>query len=223
MGEVFAAAPFVVGERAAPGAPIRTSRPRRRCRPVVANDWVNDEYKHLVLEASAKALAAKAGQFFNWLCPSPDDGDLWLRRPQSVYRVDRAGPHRIPLQMRRTRHPRPGDARSRATRSTSSGRSASASGSIRRGATSSCSGAASDWRRWRRSRSWQASRCRRDRDPLGAQPRSGDDRRSFRQVGDVVPVLDSDGSSASPMSRRSSRGSSPRAAPTRSSPAARTG
>jgi dihydroorotate dehydrogenase electron transfer subunit len=31
----------------------------------------------------------KPGQFFNLLCPSPDDGELWLRRPQSVYRIDR--------------------------------------------------------------------------------------------------------------------------------------
>jgi dihydroorotate dehydrogenase electron transfer subunit len=58
--------------------------------PVIANDWVNGEYKHLVVAASPKALTARPGQFFNWLCPSPDDGELWLRRPQSVYRVDAA-------------------------------------------------------------------------------------------------------------------------------------
>ena len=58
--------------------------------PVVSHDWVNAEYKHLVVEASAKALAVKPGQFFNLLCPSPDAGELWLRRPQSVYRIDRA-------------------------------------------------------------------------------------------------------------------------------------
>ena len=57
---------------------------------MVSHEWVNSEYKHLVVEASAKALAVKAGQFFNLLCPSPDAGDLWLRRPQSIYRVDRA-------------------------------------------------------------------------------------------------------------------------------------
>lgn len=56
---------------------------------VLANDWINDEYKHLVVTATPKALAAKPGQFFHWLCPSPDEGDLWLRRPQSIYRVDR--------------------------------------------------------------------------------------------------------------------------------------
>ena len=56
---------------------------------VVSNDWVNPEYKHLVVTATPKALNAKPGQFFNILCPSPDDGELWLRRPQSVYRIDR--------------------------------------------------------------------------------------------------------------------------------------
>ena len=83
----FASSPVVVGHppSAAPSLPAEESL----C-PVVANDWVNREYKHLVLEASAPALAAQAGQFFNWLCPSPDDGDLWLRRPQSIYKVDAA-------------------------------------------------------------------------------------------------------------------------------------
>ena len=56
---------------------------------VVSHEWVNDEYKHMVVTASPKALATKPGQFFHILCPSPDEGDLWLRRPQSVYRIDR--------------------------------------------------------------------------------------------------------------------------------------
>jgi dihydroorotate dehydrogenase electron transfer subunit len=58
--------------------------------PVVSHDWVNAEYKHLIVDASPKALAVKPGQFFNLLCPSPDEGELWLRRPQSVYRIDEA-------------------------------------------------------------------------------------------------------------------------------------
>ncbi len=58
--------------------------------PVVAHEWVNDEYKLLVVKASPKALAAQAGQFFNLLCPSPDEGEVWFRRPQSVYRVARS-------------------------------------------------------------------------------------------------------------------------------------
>lgn len=57
---------------------------------VVSNDWVNDEYKLMVLEAPAKALTAKAGQFFHLLCPSPDGAEVWMRRPMSVYRVNAA-------------------------------------------------------------------------------------------------------------------------------------
>ena len=62
--------------------------------PVLAHDWVNDEYKHLVVKATPKALAATPGQFFHLLCPSPDAGELWFRRPQSVYR-DRPAERRL--------------------------------------------------------------------------------------------------------------------------------
>jgi dihydroorotate dehydrogenase electron transfer subunit len=89
MGEVFASAPFVVGKSEPSPTDSRIPAEEALC-PVLANDWVNDEYKHMVLAASEKALAVKPGQFFNLLCPSPDAGELWLRRPQSVYRIDRA-------------------------------------------------------------------------------------------------------------------------------------
>ena len=85
----FASAPYVVGG----GEPVPSlphiPAEEALC-PVVSHDWVNAEYKHLVVDASPKALAVKPGQFFNLLCPSPDAGELWLRRPQSVYRIDRA-------------------------------------------------------------------------------------------------------------------------------------
>ncbi len=58
---------------------------------VVSNDWVNDEYKLVILETPARALSAKAGQFFQLLCPTPDGAEVWMRRPMSVYRIDRAG------------------------------------------------------------------------------------------------------------------------------------
>src|SRR6266567_4101703 len=87
--EPFASARFVVGESARPVTAPHIPAEEALC-PVVSHDWVNSEYKHLVVDASAKALAVKAGQFFNLLCPSPDTGELWLRRPQSVYRVDHA-------------------------------------------------------------------------------------------------------------------------------------
>ena len=57
---------------------------------VVSNDWVNPEYKHLVLRVHEHALKAYAGQMFHLLCPSPDGAEVWMRRPMSVYRVDKA-------------------------------------------------------------------------------------------------------------------------------------
>jgi dihydroorotate dehydrogenase electron transfer subunit len=56
---------------------------------VVANNRVNEEYKHLILKVHAYALTAYAGQMFHPLCPSPDGAEVWMRRPMSVYRVDR--------------------------------------------------------------------------------------------------------------------------------------
>jgi dihydroorotate dehydrogenase electron transfer subunit len=85
----FASAPFVVGTSPATAAADPIPAEESLC-PVVFHDWINAEYKHLVVDASRKALAVKPGQFFNLLCPSPDEGELWLRRPQSVYRIDRA-------------------------------------------------------------------------------------------------------------------------------------
>jgi dihydroorotate dehydrogenase electron transfer subunit len=58
---------------------------------VVSNDWVNEEYKHLTLKVHEQALGAYAGQMFHLLCPSPDGAEVWMRRPMSVYRVDKAG------------------------------------------------------------------------------------------------------------------------------------
>ena len=60
---------------------------------VVSNAWVNDEYKHIILKVHAQALKAYAGQMFHLLCPSPDGGEVLMRRPMSVYRVDRDAGH----------------------------------------------------------------------------------------------------------------------------------
>jgi dihydroorotate dehydrogenase electron transfer subunit len=60
---------------------------------VVANKSVNDEYKHIILKVHAHALKAYAGQMFHLLCPSPDGADVWMRRPMSVYRVDKDAGH----------------------------------------------------------------------------------------------------------------------------------
>jgi dihydroorotate dehydrogenase electron transfer subunit len=87
-GEPFSSDPYVVG-KSEPSAALAHIPAEETLCPVVSQAWVNSEYKHLVVEASPKALAVKAGQFFNLLCPSPDVGELFFRRPQSVYRIDR--------------------------------------------------------------------------------------------------------------------------------------
>ena len=88
-GEPFASDPFIVGRSGSASEPRPIPAEELLC-PVVSHDWVNAEYKHLIVEASPKALAVNPGQFFNLLCPSPDVGELFFRRPQSVYRIDRA-------------------------------------------------------------------------------------------------------------------------------------
>jgi len=60
---------------------------------VVSNESVNEEYKHIVLKVHAHALKAYAGQMFHLLCPSPDGAEVWMRRPMSVYRVDKDAGH----------------------------------------------------------------------------------------------------------------------------------
>jgi dihydroorotate dehydrogenase electron transfer subunit len=88
----FLSKPYVVGGESggesAPHIPAEEALAR-----TISNVWVNSEYKHLIVEASPKQLRCAPGQFFNILCPSPDDGDLWLRRPQSIYRIDREEGH----------------------------------------------------------------------------------------------------------------------------------
>jgi dihydroorotate dehydrogenase electron transfer subunit len=86
----FLSKPYVVGGENPPD-PVPQSPAEEALAKVVSNVWVNSEYKHLIVKASPKQLKVTPGQFFNILCPSPDDGDLWLRRPQSIYRIDRAG------------------------------------------------------------------------------------------------------------------------------------
>ena len=64
-------------------------RPVREFISVVAsNDWVNDEYKLMVVDVHERAMSAKGGQFFHLLCPSPDGAEVWMRRPMSIYRVN---------------------------------------------------------------------------------------------------------------------------------------
>jgi dihydroorotate dehydrogenase electron transfer subunit len=89
MEHSYASAAAIAGQPEAGHSPPQCPVEETLC-PVVAHEWVNEEYKHLVVEATPKALAAQPGQFFQLLCPSPDEGEVWFRRPQSVYRVARA-------------------------------------------------------------------------------------------------------------------------------------
>jgi len=86
---VYATAAVMTGKSDSGHSPAACPAEETLC-PVVAHEWVNDEYKHLVVKATPKALAAQPGQFFHLLCPSPDEGEVWFRRPQSVYRVARS-------------------------------------------------------------------------------------------------------------------------------------
>ena len=58
--------------------------------PVVANDWVNDSYKHLILDAAHGAERGEPGQFFHFLCPTIGENAPFFRRPMSIYRIDKA-------------------------------------------------------------------------------------------------------------------------------------
>ncbi|MBX6394150.1 MAG: dihydroorotate dehydrogenase electron transfer subunit [Alicyclobacillaceae bacterium] len=54
---------------------------------VVSNEWVSSRYKHMTVDAPAAAAAAEPGQFFHLRCA--DRFDPLLRRPMSVYQIDR--------------------------------------------------------------------------------------------------------------------------------------
>lgn len=56
----------------------------------VSHVWLNDDYRHLVIEAPDPASMARAGQFFNLECPHTPEDKPFLRRPMSVYRADPA-------------------------------------------------------------------------------------------------------------------------------------
>jgi dihydroorotate dehydrogenase electron transfer subunit len=55
---------------------------------IVRNDWVNAEYKLIVLDAPGLAAGAEAGQFFNIECPVVGEDKPFFRRPMSTYAAD---------------------------------------------------------------------------------------------------------------------------------------
>ena len=54
---------------------------------VQSNEWVNAEYKHLVVRGNPAALKAQPGQFFHLMCPATEQDQPFLRRPMSLYGV----------------------------------------------------------------------------------------------------------------------------------------
>lgn len=56
---------------------------------VIFHHSVNDRYRHLAVSVPHAALNAAPGQFFQLLCPGQGEGAHFLRRPMSVYRIDR--------------------------------------------------------------------------------------------------------------------------------------
>lgn len=56
---------------------------------VRVNEAVNSDYRLLLADAGEPALSAHAGQFFHLLCPHTETDRPFLRRPMSIYRIDR--------------------------------------------------------------------------------------------------------------------------------------
>ncbi|NKK56227.1 dihydroorotate dehydrogenase electron transfer subunit [Rhizobium leguminosarum bv. viciae] len=56
---------------------------------VQSNSALNAEYRHLIVRCGEEASHAKAGQFFQLLCPSPPGELPFLRRPMSLLRANR--------------------------------------------------------------------------------------------------------------------------------------
>ncbi|BDR14456.1 dihydroorotate dehydrogenase electron transfer subunit [Vibrio sp. STUT-A11] len=58
---------------------------------VIKNEWVNDEYKHMVIETEQKASEVEPGQFFNLICPPSGKDQPFFPRPMSTYKANSNG------------------------------------------------------------------------------------------------------------------------------------
>ena len=52
---------------------------------VISNNFINDDYKHIILRAPSHILDIIPGQFFHLQCPTLEGSIPFLRRPMSVY------------------------------------------------------------------------------------------------------------------------------------------
>ena len=84
MGQPISIFPVVEADDRAPAGPAVADV----VGVVVSHVWLNDQYRHLVLEAPDPAPLALAGQFFNLECPHTAEDKPFLRRPMSVYKAD---------------------------------------------------------------------------------------------------------------------------------------
>lgn len=55
---------------------------------ILSNEWVNDEYKRMVVKADGTACQAQPGQFFTLRCPTAGGTTPFFRRPMSTYKAD---------------------------------------------------------------------------------------------------------------------------------------
>ena len=58
---------------------------------VKVNEWINDEYKHMVIETDITASEVQPGQFFNLTCPPTEGNKPFFPRPMSTYAADGKG------------------------------------------------------------------------------------------------------------------------------------
>lgn len=108
------------------------------------------------------------------LCPTPDGAEAWMRRPMSIYRIDKAaGQIEFSTSARGARHARHGHVGAVGDEFNIAGLLGLVA-PIRPGKTSSFWAGVWIRRRWRRCRSLRrGEERRRDRDPRRAQPRRG--------------------------------------------------
>lgn len=52
---------------------------------IISNQWVNNEYKHMIIQVDKKTATVQPGQFFNLLCPQTATDKPFFRRPMSTY------------------------------------------------------------------------------------------------------------------------------------------
>ncbi|WP_392565564.1 dihydroorotate dehydrogenase electron transfer subunit [Utexia brackfieldae] len=55
---------------------------------ILSNEWVNEEYKRIIVRVGKEAAQVEPGQFFNLLCPQTAQDKPFFRRPMSTYHAD---------------------------------------------------------------------------------------------------------------------------------------